>query len=447
MHNPINPGDILGGMGLPQAREAEMALLGSMIFDNDTIQETAETVMPEDFAYPAHQAIYRTILELADSLPRGSIDLVVLRDKLDDKRMLESVGGADYLMALVEGVPNAANAPRYAKTVREKATLRQVIEACSRTVHDATIMPYDGIADIISAAYTRIKGCLDRLGDNTIQPVGDHLHEVFHDIQERFDGKKPLALPTGITTLDTKLGGLRAGYYVVAARAKMGKTSLVMNILEHLAINKKIPAALITLESNPKDITELLLSSRARVDSTKIALGTLNEEEYQKTIMIASELHDAPLYIHSARTPAEVEGLIRRLYVQKGIKFAATDYLQRAVRDMDRENEEIARFSNSLCNLAQQELKIPIVAIAQVVKEVDKREDPHPRIGDIYGPSSVGHDADAVLLLYRDDYYKPNSLTKGIADIDIVQRKGENCRIQLKWEGEYRRFSDLEKKA
>jgi replicative DNA helicase len=445
MHEPLSPADVLRDASLPHSRDTEMALLGSMILDNKCINNVAAILKAEDFAYPAHQTIYRAILGFAEKTPELNTELVVLRDKLADMRMLEAVGGADYLVAIVESTPNPYNAPHYAKTVREKAILRQLIESCAKTIHDATQGPIESVADIASTAFTRVKNCMDRLGFDE-KSFADHLKGVFHDLEKRCDGVKPLALSTGIATLDDKLGGLRAGYYVIAGRAKMGKTSLALNIIEHLAVKGKTPAAIITLESTPEEIIEGLITSRARLDSAKVALGKFSDEEYGRMVLATGDLHDTPLHIHSARTPAEVENLIRRLYAQKGIKLAVTDYLQRAVRNTEKENEEIARFSNALCNLAQQELRIPIIALAQVVKEVDKRDDRHPKIGDIYGPSSIGHDADAVLMLYRDDFYDPNSLTKGTADVDIVQRKGANGRIQLKWEGEYRRFSDLDKK-
>ena len=442
--NPIPPAELAGILGeraLPQSREAEMSFLGALVMENDLIHEMSNKIKPEDLAYPAHQTIYRAILDHKSSPRDPPLDLVILRDVLSRDRKLEEVGGAEYLANLVESMPAAINAHEYARAIKEKAVLRKLIDACSQTIHN-TFNITENVEDLVAAAMARIQSVARMIEDGKLKPTNDILRDVFQDVQSQMDRKADRrGYPTGFASLDEVLGGLKPGYYVIGARPKVGKTSLVLNMLEFLAINEKMPVAFITLESTPKEILESVLYSRARIDDQKPPKD-ISEEDYQKLIMAAGALHDSQLYIESARTPKEVITLARRAYQEMGAKVIATDYLQRAVRNTERENQELAQFSKELTDLAQQELRVPLIAICQVVKEVDRRDDKHPKLGDLYGPGSIGHDANAVLLLYRDDFYNPESMLKGFADIDIVQRRGRTARVTLKWEGVYRRFSD-----
>lgn len=418
-----------------------MATLGSIIMENATLAEVRSIIQETDFAFPAHRTIYRAMVEWMETHQPGSLDLVALRDTLDRQKNLDQVGGADYLVALVEGLPNAANAGHYAKTVREKAIVRLLVETCAKIIHNATMLPYEKLDDLVGDAHAQMRNVMARLPDNKLKPIKEILSGVYTQMTDPAAAKAAI-MPTGIASLDDALVGFRPGYYVLAARAKMGKTSLAMNILEHTAVAMNVPSAMITLESTPEEVLQDLIYSRAKVDSKKGRMGKLTEEEHQKIVLAAGEVMEAPLYILAAKNPNEVIGTLQRLYHEKGIQVAVTDYLQRAVRDTEKENQEIAQFSTNLANLAQQELRIRILALAQVVKEVDKRDDKRPKPGDIYGPGSIMHDADAAMLLFRPDFYEPNELAKRPAELEIIQRKGSAGKVQLNWEAMYRRFSD-----
>ncbi len=445
---PISPRDVLGGRGnqhpyqpeiIPRSLEAEMALLGAMIFKPDVIRQI-RGLKPETFAFPAHQTIYKAILSIADQNPQGGVDLVLLKTELEKDHRLESVGGAEYLASLVDQMPSAANAEEYAKIVRHKAALRKVIEGLSKIIHEATTVS-ENTDKFISKAYEIFRAFSEEIEDNRLAPISATLGKTFKTaVDERTKGNQ---YTTGIRTLDEIIGGLHPKYYIIGARPKMGKTSLAMNILEHLAVDEKIPSALISLESTRNEIEELFIYSRARIDSQKGLLGKLDDCDRAKLLLAAGELHDSPLHIVEAHTADEVHGTIQRLYHEKGVKVFVVDYLQRAVRDEEKENAEIAHFSTLLCNLAQKELKTPIIAVSQVKKEVESRTDKRPTLADLHGSGRIGNDADAVLLLYRDDYYNPQSMTPGQAEINVVQRRGKCGVINLKWEAEYRRFSPL----
>jgi replicative DNA helicase len=448
MSEPISPGDVLRGQGysqihppeiMPRSLEAEMALLGAMIFKPDVVRQI-RGLKPETFAFPAHQTIYKAILSIADQNPQGGIDLVLLKNELAKDHKIESVGGAEYLARLVDEMPTAANAEIYAKIVREKAALRKVIEGLSKIIHEATTIS-ENTDQFISKAYEIFRAFSEEIEDNRLAPVSATIGQTCMNAVEEMT--TPKHYTTGIKTLDEIIGGLHPKYYIIGARPKMGKTSLAMNIIEHLAVDKKVPSALITLESTREEIEELFIYSRARIDSQKGLLGKLDDNDRKNLILAATTIYDSPLHIVEAHTADEVHGTIQRLYHEKGVKVFVVDYLQRAVRDEEKENQEIARFSTLLCNLAQKELKTPIIAISQVRKEVESRTDKRPQLADLHGSSRIGADADAVLLLYRDDYYNPQSMTPGQAEINVVQRRGKCGIIHLKWEAEYRRFSPL----
>ncbi len=445
--NPISPSDVLGQQGcirqsqdiIPRSLEAEMALLGAMIFKPDVVRQV-RGLKPEAFAFPAHQTIYKAILSIADQNPRGGVDLVLLKTELEKDHQLESVGGAEYLASLVDQMPSAANAEEYAKIVRHKAALRKVIEGLSKIIHEATTIS-ENTDQFISKAYSIFREFSAEIEDNRLAPISATIGQTCTNaVEER---TTPKHYTTGIKTLDEIIGGLHPKYYIIGARPKMGKTSLAMNILEHLAVDKKVPSALITLESTREEIEELFIYSRARIDSQKGLLGKLDDNDRKNLILAATAIYDGPLHIVEAHTADEVHGTIQRLYHEKEVRVFVVDYLQRAVRDEEKENAEIARFSTLLCNLAQKELKTPIIAVSQVKKEVESRTDKRPTLADLHGSGRIGNDADAVLLLYRDDYYNPQSAIKGQAEINVVQRRGRSEMMLLKWEDAYRRFSPL----
>ncbi|MBI3856657.1 MAG: replicative DNA helicase [Planctomycetes bacterium] len=448
--NPVSPAEVLGGNLLPHSRESEMALLGAMLFDNAVIGDVIEIVNAREmFAFPSHQVIFESILRL--HLERKPIDLVILRDDLAKDRRLDAVGGADYLMALVADVPNAANAHDYARTIQEKFVLRNIIETCQKIVHQATQVTED-VDQVRDEAEKALFQALAKGEKASIRTMTDILHDTFQQIQDIHDRKsRLLGLSTGFYEVDDLLSGLQPGQlYVVAGRPSMGKTSFALNILENVALREQKPVLLFSLEMAAQQIAQGMLCSHARVDSSLLRSGRVSEEEFQKLVMAAGAFHEAKIFIDDSAdlSALELRTRARRMKARENIELVVVDYLQKmhakqGNKAPESRQLEISMISSNLKSLAK-ELNVPVIALAQLNRASEGREDRKPMLSDLRESGAIEQDADAVMALYREEYYKPDSERKGTADVLLLKnRTGPVGNVEMAFIKQYTRFENL----
>lgn len=426
-----------------------MATLGSMLFDNEAIGPAAEILKPDMFAFPAHRIIWDAIIMLY--LDRKPIDLVVIRDALSKNKQLEIVGGADYLMTLVEGVPNAGSVETYARIVRDKWTLRSIMDSCQKVVQHI-ITTNENVDEVREEAEKALFQALAKTEQSSARGMREIMHEIFATIQDIHDRKsRLLGLATGFYELDDITSGLQAGQlYIIAGRPSMGKTSLAMNITEHVAIREGKPVGVFSLEMSAQQLAQSLLCSHARVDSSLLRTGRTSEEEFQKLVMGAGAFNDTTIIIDDAAdlSALELRTKARRMKMLHNVDLIVVDYLQKMnARQGNRYSEsrqvEISTISSNLKAIAK-ELKVPVVALAQINRGPEGREDRRPMLSDLRESGAIEQDADVVALLYREEYYKPDTEKKGVAEIIVAKnRTGPTGTIELAFIKQYTRFENL----
>jgi replicative DNA helicase len=430
----------------PQNLEAEQAVLGGMLIDNDAINRVVEVVNPNDFYRDSHQKIFGAIIELYNK--NEPSDLVTLTDALKARGELESVGGASYLAALVDGVPTAANVTSYSKIVREKAVLRQLIT---------------GATDIVSRGYEE-KGDIDEFLDNAekiifeiaqrrvgagFTTVRDIVRDSFKAIEALYEKK---ALITGVSTgfkdLDRLTSGLqKSDLIIVAGRPSMGKTAFALNVAENAAVEGQKVCAIFSLEMSREQLVQRMLCSRGEVDAQKLRGGFLSESDWPKLTRAAGILSEAPLFIDDSPglTVLEVRAKARRLQREHGLDLIMVDYLQlmRGAARLESREREISDISRSLKALAK-ELSVPVVALSQLNRGVESRTDKKPQLADLRESGAIEQDADVIAFIYRDEMYNPSSPDVGKAEIIVgKQRNGPTGRVMLSFRKNITRFDDL----
>ncbi len=449
---PVSVADVLRPRpdALPQSRESEMGLLGAMIYDNEVIGDVLEIVAAREmFGFPAHQTVFEAILKL--HLERRPIDLVVLKDELHKDRRLEAVGGLEYLATLVETLPTAANALDYARIVYEKFVLRNIIETCAKIIHQATAVTED-VDQVRDEAERALFQALARGEKGTVRTMGDVLRETFQKIEDIRDRKSRLVgMPTGFYELDDIVSGLQPGQlYIVAGRPSMGKTSLAMTMIENVAVREQKPVLFFSLEMSAQLIAQQMLCSHARVDSSLLRSGRVSEEEFQKLVLAAGALHEARIFIDDSAdlSALEVRTRARRMKAKEGIELVVVDYLQRmharaGTRAPESRQIEVSIVSSNLKAMSK-ELGVPVIALAQLNRGAEGREDRKPLLSDLRESGTIEQDADVVMLLYRDEYYNPNSDRKGICDIIVAKnRTGPTKDVELAFLKQFTRFENL----
>ncbi|MEO1583344.1 MAG: replicative DNA helicase [Planctomycetota bacterium] len=450
----------------PHSPEAEMSLLGSMILEPQVIADVLPIVGSADAFYSAaHGAIFRGILRLYDQHQLG--DLVLLVDELRKADQLDDVGGEEYLVQLVEGVPAATSAAYYARTVADKHRLRSLIEASGKILYDA-YHPGEGaqaVNEVIDAAESKVFAIAEQSQADEAQSLEELLQlEIEH--LEAIEGKGVSGIPSGYTDLDEMLTGLHAGeMIIVAARPSMGKTALALNMAEQVAMggaalgNKpkgdKCAVALFSLEMSKSAVTSRMLSARSGVDSHKMRSGRFNQDDFQRLIRASGELAEAPIYIDDSPS-LSILGLrarCRRLVRKHNIGCVVIDYLQLlsspgAARES--RQVEVSEISRGIKALAR-ELDVPVICLAQLNRGPEQREGKHPRISDLRESGSIEQDADVVLLLHREEYYHigdedwqmDNPDKVGLAELIVAkQRNGPTGVVRLTWDNSTTRFKN-----
>ncbi|MYF26196.1 MAG: replicative DNA helicase [Acidimicrobiia bacterium] len=430
----------------PHSAEAEESVLGGMLRSSAASDDVMEHLSEEDFYVPAHRMIYGAMARLyEDNQP---IDTLTVSDQLTRTGSLEKVGGIRKISGLWDAVPSAANVDYYRDAVAEYSIRRRMLEA-TRRIGDLAMNLDMEIEEVLDdAEQTMLKVSEDR-NDEGLAQVGDLLMQVMKRLEDLEEsGQEVTGLPTGLTDLDRKLGGLQPGsLIVVAGRPGMGKSALAMNIAGHVALNHG-PVALFSLEMSPMEIAIRWLGSHARVDSMKLRSGLKGDNPvrtFQQLQKAAGELFGAPLHADErSRTVTDIRAQCRRMKRSSGLKLVVVDYMQlMQARTKENRQQEIAEISLNLKALAR-ELNVPVIAVSQLNRALESRADRRPQLGDLRESGAIEQDADVVLMIYRDDYYNEQSDQRGIAEIMIAkQRAGPTGKIKTTFAAEYTRFENI----
>jgi replicative DNA helicase len=392
----------------PQSLESEQATLGAMLIDRAAIEKAAEILRAEDFYRDAHRVIFEAILALvARDEP---VDLLTVQEQLKLQDMLESVGGAPYLIALTEAVPTAANAEHYAKVVEEKAILRRLIDA-SVQIQGLAHSEYEDIGDVVDRAEKAVFGVSQRRITSYFTPMAPLVASVFEKIEQRSDQKEATTgLPTHFTDLDYMTAGLQpSDLVIVAARPSMGKTSLALGIGQQVAFREKKTVAVFSLEMSKEQLCLRMICSEARVDAHRLRTGYLQNDDWRKIGETCAMLSEAPIFIDDSPdcSALEMRAKCRRLMAEHGLSLVVVDYLQlmRSHKRTDNRTQEIGEIARALKSLAR-ELKVPVIALSQLSRAVEQRPDKRPLLSDLRESGSIEAEADLVIFIYREEYYK-----------------------------------------
>ena len=432
----------------PQNIEAEMAVLGAMIIDESVIADCLEVLAQEDFYKTEHKLIFASLFSLFDA--NKKIDLLTLSEDLTGKKTLERAGGSSYLATLSDFVPTSANCVNYARIVKEKSVLRSLISSATQIAASVYGQEED-VTSLLDKAERLIFEISDRRLEHSYVHIKDIIKDGIELIESLYHKKSHVTgVPTGFSDFDIKTAGLQPGdLTIVAGRPSMGKSAFATSIAEHVAVSEKIPVGIFSLEMSKEQLMQRFLCAEAKVDMHKLRTGFLAPSQWPILTAAASRLSEAPIYIDD--TPAitifELRAKARRLRSHHGIKLILVDYLQliRGGRRMDSRQQEISDISQSLKALAK-ELNVPIIAISQLSRAVESRQDHRPQLSDLRESGAIEQDADVVVLLLREEYYNPTEENKGRAEVIIAkQRNGPVGTVELGFIREFMKFVSLAK--
>ncbi len=436
---------------LPHNLEAEKSVLGAILIQNEAFNHAAELIDARDFFRDAHRRIFERMVALSE---RGdAIDFVTLKDELSRGGELEEVGGPAYIASLADGVPRSANVEYYAKIVKEKSTLRNLIHSANKILTDAYEAEEepDFLLDEAERAIFAIAEDRIRAG---FVPLRDLVQSSFSTI-EKLQQHKGLVtgVPTGFVDLDEMTAGLQpSDLILVAARPSMGKTSFVLNIAQHVGTSTDMTVGFFSLEMSKEQLFMRMLTSEARIDAHRFRTGYLNEKDYGRLSHALGTLAEARVYIDDTASIGvlEMRAKARRLKAEHGLHLLIIDYIQlmQGRGRFESRQQEIASISRSLKGLAK-ELQVPIVALSQLSRASETRTNHRPQLSDLRESGALEQDADVVMFIYRDEQYKddegmPNQESEGVAEIIIgKQRNGPVGVAKLAFIKEHTRFENL----
>ena len=431
----------------PQNLEAEMAVLGSMLLDEEAVAVAIEFLDRDCFYKAAHKKIFEAAINLYEN--SKAVDLITLSDELKRNGELEGVGGVSFLTELVNTVPTTANTQHYAKIIKEKSILRSLINNATKIVS----LGYESEADIqqvLDRAEQLIFDIADRKPRATITSIKEIVKDSIETIDRLYQKKTHVTgIPTGYVEFDIKTAGLHpSDLIIIAGRPSMGKSALALCIAEHAAVVEKSPVAFFSLEMSKEQLVQRLLCSHARVDAQRVRTGYFSQSDWPKLTAAAGKLSEAPLYIDDTAgiSVLELRAKARRLKAKHDIQLIILDYLQlmrgTSMR-IDSRQEEISEISRSLKALAR-ELGVPLIGVSQLSRAVESRTDHRPQLSDLRESGAIEQDADVVALLLREEYYSPTQENQGIAEVNIAkQRNGPVGLVKLTFIKEYTRFENL----
>ena len=435
----------------PHDLDAERAVIGAMLVSEPAVAVISETLEAEDFYSETHRVLYGAMMRLA---AKGEpIDQLTLSDELRSVGEFDRVGGRQYVFRLVESVPTAANAGRYAEIVRSKSLLRAVIDAGSRITEEAFSEP-DDVTQALDAAEQLIYGVSNRKLKEHLAPLSELAPGALEMIQRLYEQEGEVTgVETGFEDLDRLTTGFhKSDLVILAARPAMGKTAMALNALWHAASTKKAPVAIFSLEMSKEQLVQRLISQTTRIRTQDLRSGNVKAEDWPKLVRGVAEVGQAPIWIDDTagitlmEMRAKVRRLASRLIAQGGppLSLVVVDYLQLMIGGrQENRQQEVAEISRGLKVLAR-DLDVPVLAIAQLSRAVEQRHDKRPLLSDLRDSGSIEQDADMVMFLYRDEYYNPDSDDKGIAEVIVGKhRNGPTGKVQLAWLEQYTKFASL----
>ena len=439
-------GEALFGRVPPQNLEAEQAVLGCMLLEPDTVGLVLEELKKDDFYSVEHQLIYEAMMKLFDA--GGAIDALTVREQLKNDNVLDRVGGAETLANLTETVPSAANAVHYARIVRDRSVLRVLITTSTAILRDAYEERF-GPKELLDRAEQAMFEVAGKHTSQTADAIRDVLKTTFRTIDELHARKGRLrGLATGFYDLDDLTTGLHGSELVIlAARPSIGKTTFALNVARHAAVEEEIPVLIFNMEMSKEQLAQNMLCSEARVDAQQIRKGLLDDQQFSMLTTAAGRLSEAAIFIDdsAALGVLEVKAKARRMKAQHNIGLIVVDYLQLMDTPVrDNRALEVAELSRGLKQLSR-ELDVPVLALSQLNRGPEQREDHRPRNSDLRESGALEQDADVVLFLHREEYYQPNNPEfKNKAEVIVSkQRNGPTGTVHLQFQGSILRFQNL----
>lgn len=439
----------------PHNLEAEQAILGGVLLEKDAINKVLEVLSPDgsDFYHSAHARLFTGMVDLFEK--NTPIDIVTLSDQFKGSDALSSVGGISYIGEIVEATPTAANITYYARIVREKALLRRIISASTEIVTKG----YEGVEsaeEFIDLAEQKIFQVSQDRAKKSFYALKDIIKDTFETIERLYEKKTHLTgVTTGFKDIDKITSGMQdSDLIIIAGRPSMGKTSFCLNIAENAAIDAGAPVAVFSLEMSKEQLVQRMLASRAKVDLHKLRSGFLKEDDWGRLTTAVGALYDAPIFIDDtpAQSVLEMRAKARRWKAELGLKLVIIDYLQlmRGRRSTDNREQEISEISRSLKAMAK-ELHLPVVALSQLSRRAEQREQSRPQLSDLRESGAIEQDADVVMFVYRESVYKPCECPKDLctcgkrrnAEIIVAkQRNGPVDTVNLTFLNEYTKFEN-----
>jgi replicative DNA helicase len=432
----------------PQQIEAEQSLLGGIMVDSLGLPSALEVLKGDEFYKESHRLIFTAIQDLFER--NEPVDILTVTNILEERKQLESVGGASYIAALTDAMPTSSNVAAYAKIINEKAVMRRLIQSANEIISFA----YGGgksSEEVLDSAEAAIFSIAERKIRNSYFPLKEVIKKNIETIERYQEYRETVTgVPSGYKELDKLTAGFqKSDLIIIAARPSMGKTALGLCIARNAAKESGVPVGFFSLEMSKEQLAMRLLCSEARVDSHKIRSGFLSRQECGKLLQAAGLFMDVPIYIDDTPSisPLELRAKARRIMSDQGLGLVIVDYLQlmRGRETAERREQEISEISRSLKGLAK-ELDIPVIAIAQLNRKVEERTDKRPLLSDLRESGAIEQDADVIAFIYRDEIYAKNACKEpGVAEIIIgKQRNGPSGEtVKLAYISTYTRFENL----
>ncbi|MAD29101.1 MAG: replicative DNA helicase [Woeseiaceae bacterium] len=432
----------------PNSIEAEQSLLGGLMLDNTAWDKIADLIVGGDFYRKDHQVIFSGIASLIEA--SEACDVVTLSEYLESNSQLEAAGGLEYIATLANETPGASNAVSYAKILRERSVLRALISAGNQISGNAYLNDGRTTSELVDDAERLVFEIAEKgaRGKSGFQPIKDVLPTTIDRIEELHNSDGDISgVSTGYKKFDELTTGLQAGdLIIIAGRPSMGKTTLAVNIAENAAIGSQKPTAIFSMEMPKEQLAFRMISSLGRVDQTHLRTGKFPDEDWSRINTAVQLMSEAPIFIDDtpALSPTEIRARARRLKRESGLDLIVLDYLQLMQVQGRTENRatEISEISRSLKALAK-ELEVPIIALSQLNRSVESRQDKRPIMSDLRESGAIEQDADIIVFIYRDEVYNPDTPRKGVADIQIAkQRNGPIGDFPLTFVGRYTKFEN-----
>ncbi len=434
---------------LPHSVEAERSVIGSMIMDSEAVITASEIISKDDFYGKQYGVLFETIVELYNAgIP---VDLITLQNKLKEKEVPPELTSIEFLREIMNIVPISANVRSYSEIVRDKAILRRLIRA-NEEIENMCYLGNEPVEDILDATEKRIFNIVQTKPGGDFVPIKDVVIEALEKIELSSKTKGNVTgLPTGFIDLDSKTAGFHASELIlIAARPAMGKTAFELNIAQYMAFRKNITVAIFSLEMPKEQLVNRLFALESHVDAQKIRTGNLEDGDWENLIESAGVIGKSNLIIDDTPgiTIAELRSKCRKYKLEHNLGVVIIDYLQlmSGGKRTESRQQEVSEISRALKALAR-ELDVPVIALSQLSRAVEQREDKRPMLSDLRESGAIEQDADVVMFLYRDDYYHKDSAKKGVAEVIIAkQRSGSTGTVELVWLAEYTKFANLDRK-